>query len=206
MVARKQHIRYALAVVILGPRVVRTIKQSGRERVLLGGLRVVQHAGQSAHDRIDQHHGGEFPAGQYVIADRDFLVDFALNQAFVHTFVATAQQHDTRRCRQFAHSGIRQRPALRGQVDDPGPLDPQCLLSPPRGINRLRQRVHQHDHAGTTAIRTVVDRLVIVGGVVARVPGLKAPDALLDCPSRHTVLRHRVEHRRKQRDDIDLHQ
>ncbi len=86
----------ATAVQDLRPRVMRTIQQARRERILLRGLLVVQCAGQLARHGVDQHQRRQFATRHHKIPDRDFLVGLLLQQPFVNSFIAPGEQHITR--------------------------------------------------------------------------------------------------------------
>src|SRR5215468_8535575 len=53
---------------------------------------VTESAGEQASDGVDDESGGEFAAGENEIADRDFFASEMFGDAFVHTFVATAEE------------------------------------------------------------------------------------------------------------------
>ena len=55
---------------------------------------VTQHARQQARDRVDDHQRGKFAACQHIISNRNFIGDQMLTDAFVHAFVAAAEQGD----------------------------------------------------------------------------------------------------------------
>ena len=75
---------------------MRAVEQAVLEAVLGGRLGVVERAFLQPADRVDQHRGGQLAAGQHVVADREFLVDLALDEALVDAFVAAAEQDQAR--------------------------------------------------------------------------------------------------------------
>src|SRR4029077_13906938 len=64
-------------------------------------------------------------------------------------------------------------------------------------------RFGEHHHAGTAPVRPVVDRAVVVGREVARVPKHQAPDPVFPRPPRDAVLADRGERLREERHAIE---
>jgi hypothetical protein len=69
---------------------VRTVQQAVGEGVLLRRAGGIQCAGQLAHDRIEQHHSRQLTTRQHEVAEREFFIDLAVDQALIHAFVAAA--------------------------------------------------------------------------------------------------------------------
>ena len=59
----------------------------------LAEVLVAKHAFTLPRDSVYQHHRGRLSATDNVIAQRPFVVDLKLDQAFVNPFVAPRQQH-----------------------------------------------------------------------------------------------------------------
>ena len=66
----------------------------GAERFVHGGIFVAQGAGDQARDGVHDERGAQFAAGKHEIADREFVRGEVFGHAFVHSFVAAAQQDD----------------------------------------------------------------------------------------------------------------
>src|SRR3977135_3720799 len=75
MVARAQHVGHGELTPDLWPRVAGTLEQAVRERILLSGDRVAQHAGQKPDDCLDHHQHRRFAPDEYVVPD-GHLVDW----------------------------------------------------------------------------------------------------------------------------------
>ena len=59
---------------------------------LLVRLLAPDHAGHEPRDGLDEHQGGQLPAREHVVADRDLLGGKAIDDTLVHTLVAPAQE------------------------------------------------------------------------------------------------------------------
>ena len=152
-----------------------TVEQAVAEGVLLRGVTVTQGTVEQPADGIDDDAGGQFTAGQDVVADRQFLVDLGLQQALVDRLVAAADQDQARQGGKAAHARLLQARALRTEVDHP------CRLrrGGTCGGECRTQWLDGHDHAGAAAIGPVVDGAVRIGGVITRVPALELEQAAL---------------------------
>ena len=184
---------------------MRRIEQAVDEAVFDHRRVVAQHARQLPHYRIHQRHRRQFAAGQHEIAKADFFIDDPVEQALVDRFVASAQQHQTRLVLQLHHPLMVQRPALRRHEHHPRRGKPQAHLALTGGFDRRFQRLGQHHHAGTAAVRAVVHGAVLVGREIARIPQRQAPAPLLEAAAGHARLRQRGKHFGKQADDVKLH-
>src|SRR5262249_47736178 len=69
--------------------------------------------------------------------------------------------------------------------------------------DRLRERLGEHHHTGTAPVRPVVDRAVVVGREIARVPQREAPQPLFPPPPRNAEIRDRREPLREERHAIE---
>ncbi len=57
-------------------------------------LLVREHAGDEAAHRIRHRHGGDLPAGEHEVAERDLLVHAGLDEALVHALVVPTDQNE----------------------------------------------------------------------------------------------------------------
>src|SRR5208337_4700880 len=115
VVAVHQHFRYAHAAKIRGPRVMRIVEQSAgnagrtrsiglcgagalarelRERLLPRRILVADRARNQPRNRVHNYRRTQFATAQHIVADRNFAIRQVLADAFVHAFVASADQHD----------------------------------------------------------------------------------------------------------------
>ena len=83
-----------MAAILSRPRIVRVIQQPARERILFNRLIISDDAGHEPTDGVDDHERGEFPPGQYVIADRHFFGGHVLAHTVIDAFVSSAQHND----------------------------------------------------------------------------------------------------------------
>ena len=123
VVAGEKHFGHPGTFMHFRPRVMRTVEQSRRKRILGGRLGVVQNAGTLAHDRIDQHQRRQLAAGNDEVSHRDLFVDLALQQPLVDPLVPPRQQHQSGRvCAggEPSHPLVQERRARRRQVHRAG--------------------------------------------------------------------------------------
>ena len=166
MVAAEEDIRDGPAVVFGGTGVLGVFEEAVGERFVLGRGFVAEGVGDVARDGIDEDHGGEFAAGEDVIADGDFEVDAVFDEALVDAFVAATDDDEARVGREFADEGIIEAAASGRHVDDvagAGVVEGAHVLE--GGI----EDIDAHDHALAAAERVVVDRRCLSVANVANV-------------------------------------
>ena len=76
--------------VLSGPGVEGVLQQSGGDGVSGHAFRRADHAGEQAGDCVDDNHGGQFAAGQHVVADADLPGCQPTGDALVHPGVVAA--------------------------------------------------------------------------------------------------------------------
>src|SRR5213082_264470 len=118
VVAREQHVGDAHAAIFGRPRELRAAGQLSAERVLLQGLRVADHAGDQAADRVDEHHRRDLAAAQDVVADRDLVRGQARADLVVDALVAAADDDQPRLAGELRGQALVQAPAPRLQEHD----------------------------------------------------------------------------------------
>ena len=83
-------------------------------------------------------------------------------------------------------------------------LDTRTLLPLPRRRHRFSDRLRHHHHAGTAAIRPVIDRAVRVLREIARIPRDQLINPFFPRPADDARFGKRIEHRREQRYHVEL--
>ena len=157
---------------------MRVLQQPLLEAFILARLRVAHDAGQQPHDRVEQRDRGRLAAGQDEVADGDLLQPSAIDDALVYPFEASAQDDGAGSGREFAHARLGQRFAARAHEQA------RARIAGRRDrVDRARQHVGAHHHAGAAAGRRIVDAAVLVGREVANLHGLKRPGALGQAPA-----------------------
>ncbi len=184
---------------------MRRVEQAVDEAVLDRRGIVAQHAGDEPHHRIHQGHRRQLAAGQHEVAEGDFLVDAAVQQALVHRLVAAAQDDETGLVLQCHHAFVGQRLALRRHEDHTGRRQAHVDLPLLGRIDRGFERLRQHHHAGSAAIGAVIHGAVTVLGEIARIPDLQGPALLLEGAAGDSRLRQCGEHFWEQAHDVKLH-
>ena len=66
----------------------------GAEGFVHCGIFVAERAGDQARDGVHDERGAQFAAGKDEIADRELVRGEMFGHAFVHSFIAAAQQDD----------------------------------------------------------------------------------------------------------------
>ena len=113
-----------------------------------------EHAGDQPHHGFEQHHRGDFAAGQHIVADRDFLEIARLDHALVDPLEPPADDHRARSRRQRARplpasAACRAGSSAAAAADrsdatphrSPPPAHPACSTMPappPAGVSSTR--------------------------------------------------------------------
>src|SRR4051795_6112950 len=109
VVARHQHLGDGAALPKLRPRVMWVFEQAFGE-ALLGSRRLLaHHARQKPHAGIEQREARDLAAREDEIAERDFLEIAALDDAFVDTLEAAAEDDRARTGSKLGDAPLRQR-------------------------------------------------------------------------------------------------
>lgn len=148
-------------------RVMGMVEQARLEGFGDGRPIVTQHAGNESHDRVGQHKGPQHAVGEDVVADRDLIVHEMVGHTLVDPLVMTAKQDQVFRLRILADDRLFQGSPLGREEDHLGPGSAEFG-------QRGGDRFDLHHHAGTAAVRGVVDRAVAVMGPSAQIDGLES--------------------------------
>src|SRR5581483_6446548 len=199
VVAREKHLGHAHAAKLGRARVLRAARKLAAERVVLERRRVADDAGDEPADRVDQHHGRDLGAAQYVIADRDLAGAEAGAHAVVDALVAAAHDDQARLAGELGRQRLVEAPA-------PGlEQDHRPRVVEHHALDRLEYRLRLEDHPRAAAERHVVDLAVPVVREVAQVVRVQLDDPALDRAPDDAVLERRPEHPREDRDDVEPH-
>jgi hypothetical protein len=201
MVAGKQHLRHRFTLEHPWPGVLPVFEQAAAEGIAGGRILAAEYARQQSRDRVQDHQGGQFAAGQDIVADGQFFVHVMGAKALVHPFVAAANQGQSLLPGQSGGRGLVE-PLSPGREED----DPR---SRPLAVHRLEaggQGFRLHHHALAAAERTVIGHVVAILGVVANVVDRHADLLRAQCPPHHPLVERRDEKFRKNRQDIEPHQ
>ena len=85
---------------------MRAVEQTVGKTVLLVRLRVPEHAVLQPRHRVKQGQRRQFTARQNKVAEADLEVHMAVQKPLVDAFIATAQQHRARPCRELPNQGL----------------------------------------------------------------------------------------------------
>lgn len=152
-------------------------------------------------DRIDEHHRGEFAAGEDVVADRYFAVDAVFDEALVNAFVAATHEHKTGVAGKFAHDTVGQAFALRSEIDNV----PGFAIEGLDVLEGAVEHINAHDHALSATERVVVYGSMAVGRVVADVVDSEVEQAGVARPLDDGDIERTPERLREDGQDIDTH-
>src|SRR5262245_27047013 len=172
VIAAQEHIGDDAAFELLRPRIV-GIFQEPLRKAFFGGRDILAHdAREEPHAGIDQAEGRDLAAGEHVVADRDFLEPARFDHALVNALEAAAQNERTGTVRERFDARLRQRRAARAHQQARTPVvGRKCR------VDRARNDVGLHHHAGAAAGRRIIDGAVAVARPVANVERIEPPDA-----------------------------
>ncbi|CKR86526.1 Uncharacterised protein [Mycobacterium tuberculosis] len=170
-------------------------------RIILVGSGIAENTGQQSQHGFDHHHGRRLPAGQYVVADRDFFDAHSpggiLHDPLVDAFVAAAGEH------QMALGG----PALGGGLGKQhtgGRGNNQQRFAGTNFVKRFTPHRRLHHHSRAAAVGCVVHRVMHIVGPAPQVVHVKVDQARFDRLARQR-LSQRVQAGGEDRHDIDAH-
>ena len=188
-------------------------------RVVRSAIRVAQYPRQQARDSIYHDKRGQLSAGQHVIANGDFIRGQMQADAFIHPFVAAADECDPGLLCEFLRDDLIENSSLWRQQND-GVLGlglgfggrnlqtSRRFLSrqSEHRFNRLEHRLRFHHHPASAAIRYIIRRVMFVVGVVPNVV-----NAHVDQPSLAGALKDAAfeigrKNFRQKRENIELHE
>ena len=175
---------------------------AGGKRLLFARLLVAQHAGQEAGDYFHHHRGGQLPAAQDILANRNLITRQVFCNAFVYALIPARDQDNSGLTGQFLGNRLSQKSPLRRKQNDreirPGGLRLQ-------GLNSAEDGLGFEDHAGPAAKGPIIHAPV---AVIREVPQVAEPD--FNMAGHHGALQQAVlkdtsEKVRKNRDDVENH-
>ncbi len=175
-----------------GPGVVRILQQSVLETLLVRRRRLAHHTGQQPHTAIHHRHGRDLAARKHEIADRDLLQRLGLDDALVDALETPAHQHHARTLSQLPTARLTERRSAGRQ---------QNLRHPRQSdrLDRCRQHVGLHHHAGAAPEGCVVDRPVAVLGEPPDVDRVERPHAFLQRLAGQALAQRARKHLREER-------
>ena len=177
MVSGEKDRRDATVLVDFWARVLRVLEEAvGEAFDLVRGI-LIQDAVDETRDRIDHAERRQLTAGQDVIADRDVLDVEDLEGALIDAFIVSAEEQDILFLGELLRHFLIEGAALRRHKEHTGrsmtdPLDDVLVA--------VDDRLHLHEHAGTAAVRIVIDVVMRILRVVADVEGLDIHQSGLD--------------------------
>lgn len=78
---------------------------------------MAEGAGEEADDGVDEDHGGEFAAGEDVVADGEFEGLCGLDEAFIDALIARGDEEEAGVGGELFDEGLGEAPALGGEQD-----------------------------------------------------------------------------------------
>src|SRR5690606_37230184 len=92
VMSRQQHFRHLPGAEVIRSRIMRMLEQAGAERVRNRRSFIAEHARQQADDAVHDDHSRKLAASQYVVADRQFIWNQMLANAFIIAFIMAANK------------------------------------------------------------------------------------------------------------------
>src|SRR5437868_3052160 len=154
--------------------IVRIFEKPRLEAFLLSAGGRAHYPGKQAHASVEDDHRAELSAGQHIVADGHGFEGASFENSLVKTLEAAAEQDYALAARKLAHSCLGQWPPARSQR--------QHRSAVGEAVERRSEHVRAKHHPRPAARRRIVDAAVLVGGEVADVARLEAPDAVLKGP------------------------
>lgn len=201
MVPGKQDLRHRFALEHPRPGVLPVFEQAAAEGIAGRRILAAEHARQQPRDRIQNHQGGQFAAGQDVVANGQFFVHVMAAKALVHPFVAAANEGQPLLPGQSGSRGLIQPVAPGRKENHPGPRPVAA-----RRLEAGRQGFGFHHHAFAAAEGAIVGHAVPVVGMVADVVHSHADLFRAERPANHPLVERGDEKFRKNRQDVKPHQ
>src|SRR3954463_5917732 len=109
MIPRPQHFGDRAPFPLNRTGIVRIFQETLLEALLLSAGGRAHYPGEQPYASIEDDHRCELSAGEYIVPDRDGFDGARLENAFVQTLKAAAQQDHALARRQLAHAPLRQR-------------------------------------------------------------------------------------------------
>jgi hypothetical protein len=166
----------------------------------LSRLFVSQCAGQESAYRIDDNHGRQFTAGEYIVSDGQFLICQVLTNPIVNPFIAATDQDKPGTACQFPGQPMIKQSTLRceHQGISPGMSLFGMANGPCQGFGL-------HDHAATTAIGAIIHGAVGAFGKVSDIDCLDGYAIAFDGSLDNASHQQGGKHLRKQRKNRKIH-
>src|SRR5512139_1287341 len=183
-----------------GAGVVGRLEEPFRKRVVVRRFRVAEHPGEEPGHRVDQHHGGQFPARQDVVPDGDLLVRQVVRHPLVHPLVPAADQDQVLLPGQPG-GRIRTEEGPRGGEED----DPARAVVPGERLHPGEDRLRLHHHPAAAAEGRLVGHAVLPLRVLPQVVGLDGQEPRLPRLREDAVGQRPREHPREERQHVDPH-
>src|SRR5260370_23528363 len=197
MMAREQYIRHAPAAKLWRARIVGSRRQVPHIRLLLNRCVSSQRARNETAHGIHYDHRRQFPARQYIVTYRDFICHQVLAHALINSLVVPAEQRHTLLLGKRSSYLLVEEPPLGSQEDDRS----TSIDSLYRGKNRLRL----HNHACNTAIRIIINDVVLISSDSANIVQGNAEQSTLLSTLEDALSGGPLKHVWKERENVEMH-
>ena len=162
---------------------------------------VAEHARLQARHGVEQGERRDLAARQDEVAEAEFEVDLAIDEALVDAFVAGAKKNGA--VVEHAQHVLPHRLAGRREIDERR-RHGIATIGANRGNGAL-ERLDQQHHARTAAVRPVIDAGMRRIAEIAKLPQAHVDLLRLEGAPRHAVHEMRVEQLGEQGDDVEAH-
>ena len=200
MIAAEQHVGHSQAAVFARTGVLRVFQQAGGKALVLAGFVAAQHAGNEPRHRVDDDQRAQLAAGEHIIADGNLLIDHQIDRPLIHALIVAAQKQQFAVSGQLLGHGLIERAAARGEIE---PLSVKAVLR--AGLDRVHDRLREHDHARPAAEGVIVGIFVLQLGKRANIDQLDLDQPLLDGAAQYARLQHGAQHLGEYGQHLNLH-
>src|SRR5215471_13136449 len=172
------------------------IRSRIRERVAQYRFLFSNHSRHVPCYRINQNSSGDFPAGEDKVSDGNLRCRQMLDDAFVDTLVAAADQNHLVCLREPQRFGLIELPAGRAEHDH------FRLRALANRLDRIKNRFRLEDHSFAAAERPVVHRSMAIGSEIPQIVHLDLNQSTFFAAANDTEIKRPSEELRKDRYDI----
>ena len=136
---------------------MRILQQPAHKTLLRYGLVIAEYTRHQPGHRVQNDQGGQFAAGENVVADGDFVVDEVGTYPLINSFVSTANQAYMFQPTKLKSDLLPENSTLGTQQ-----YYLSSLIRFSNAVNGSRQGLRFHHHAAAAAKRSVISSMMLI--------------------------------------------